>query len=83
MVRHVGKLARKRRQTTTTHGPPVHGRDTHIIAFCPHRAWMDFETFRNSSCALAPTPHYFDGLEIDAVIELRDGRWAPIEIKLG
>ena len=24
-----------------------------------------------------------DGLEIDAVIELRDGRWAPVEIKLG
>lgn len=24
-----------------------------------------------------------DGLEVDAVIELRDGRWAPIEIKLG
>lgn len=30
--------------------------------------------------------HYYrdaDGLEVDAVIELRDGRWAPIEIKLG
>lgn len=24
-----------------------------------------------------------DGLEVDAIIELRDGRWAPIEIKLG
>ncbi len=24
-----------------------------------------------------------DGLEVDAVIELRDGRWAPIEVKLG
>ena len=24
-----------------------------------------------------------DGLEVDAVVELRDGRWAPIEIKLG
>lgn len=30
--------------------------------------------------------HYYrdsDGLEVDAIIELRDGRWAPIEIKLG
>ncbi len=30
--------------------------------------------------------HYYrdsDGLEIDAIIELRDGRWAPLEIKLG
>ena len=30
--------------------------------------------------------HYYrdsDGLEVDAVIELRDGRWAPIEVKLG
>ena len=30
--------------------------------------------------------HYYrdsDGLEIDAVIELRDGRWAGIEVKLG
>ena len=24
-----------------------------------------------------------DGLEVDAVIELRDGRWAGIEVKLG
>ena len=24
-----------------------------------------------------------DGLEVDAVVELRDGRWAPIEVKLG
>lgn len=24
-----------------------------------------------------------DGLEIDAIIELRDGRWAGIEVKLG
>lgn len=24
-----------------------------------------------------------DGLEVDAIIELKDGRWAPIEIKLG
>ena len=30
--------------------------------------------------------HYYrdsDGLEVDVVIELRDGRWAPVEIKLG
>lgn len=30
--------------------------------------------------------HYYrdaDGLEVDAIIELRDGRWAGIEIKLG
>lgn len=30
--------------------------------------------------------HYYadaDGLEVDAIIELRDGRWAAIEIKLG
>lgn len=30
--------------------------------------------------------HYYrdsDGLEVDAVIELRDGRWAGIEVKLG
>lgn len=30
--------------------------------------------------------HYYrdsDGLEVDAVIELRDGRWAGIEAKLG
>ena len=28
--------------------------------------------------------HYRDntGLEADAVIQLRDGRWAPIEVKL-
>lgn len=33
----------------------------------------------------APMRYYrdSDGLEVDAVIELRDGRWAPIEIKLG
>lgn len=24
-----------------------------------------------------------DGLEVDTVVELRDGRWAPIEVKLG
>ena len=36
--------------------------------------------------ASAEPLHYYrdsDGLEVDAVIELRDGRWAPIEIKLG
>ena len=30
--------------------------------------------------------HYYrdsDGLEVDAVVELQDGRWAPFEIKLG
>mgnify|MGYP002227982844 CR=1 FL=1 len=30
--------------------------------------------------------HYYgdsDGLEVDAIIELNDGRWAAIEIKLG
>lgn len=30
--------------------------------------------------------HYYrdsDGLEVDAIVELRDGRWAPIEVKLG
>lgn len=30
--------------------------------------------------------HYYrdsDGLEVDAIIELRDGRWAAIEVKLG
>ena len=30
--------------------------------------------------------HYYrdsDGLEVDAIIELRDGRWAAVEIKLG
>ncbi len=30
--------------------------------------------------------HYYrdaDGLEVDAIIELRDGRWGAIEIKLG
>ena len=30
--------------------------------------------------------HYYrdsDGLEVDAVIEMRDGRWAAFEIKLG
>lgn len=30
--------------------------------------------------------HYYrdsDGLEVDVVIELRDGRWAGIEVKLG
>ena len=25
----------------------------------------------------------FDGLEVDAIIELRDGRWGAFEIKLG
>lgn len=32
-----------------------------------------------------PLRHYrdSDGLEVDAVIELRDGRWAAIEVKLG
>nr|WP_164505447.1 DUF4143 domain-containing protein [Actinobaculum sp. 313] len=36
--------------------------------------------------ASAEPLHYYrdsDGLEVDAVIGLRDGRWAPIEIKLG
>ena len=30
--------------------------------------------------------HYYrdsDGLEVDAIIELKDGRWAAVEIKLG
>jgi predicted AAA+ superfamily ATPase len=32
-----------------------------------------------------PIKHYrdSDGLEVDAIIEMRDGRWAAIEIKLG
>ena len=35
--------------------------------------------------ALRPDGYYrdADGLETDAVIELRDGRWAAFEIKLG
>lgn len=36
--------------------------------------------------ALADPLHYYrdsDGLEVDAVIELRDGRWAALEVKLG
>ena len=41
---------------------------------------------RTLSAASADSLHYYrdsDGLEVDAIIELRDGRWAPIEIKLG
>jgi hypothetical protein len=36
--------------------------------------------------ATADPLHYYrdsDGLEVDAVIELRDGRWAALEVKLG
>lgn len=36
--------------------------------------------------AYAGSLHYYgdsDGLEVDAIIELRDGRWAALEIKLG
>jgi hypothetical protein len=42
-----------------------------------------------SSCLpnIGPSPlRYYrdsDGLEVDAIIELRDGRWGAIEIKLG
>ena len=38
------------------------------------------------SGAHAGSLHYYgdsDGLEVDVVIELRDGRWAALEIKLG
>ena len=36
--------------------------------------------------APADSLHYYrdsDGLEVDAIIELTDGRWAGIEVKLG
>lgn len=36
--------------------------------------------------AYAGSLHYYsdsDGLEVDAILELRDGRWAALEIKLG
>ena len=42
-----------------------------------------------TSCLSGAYPgslHYYgdsDGLEVDAIIELRDGRWAALEIKLG
>ena len=42
-----------------------------------------------TSCLPSSHPgslHYYgdsDGLEVDAIIELNDGRWAAIEIKLG
>ena len=36
--------------------------------------------------ATAGPLHYYrdsDGLEVDAVVEMRDGRWAAFEVKLG
>ena len=38
-----------------------------------------------SQVATSPVRYYrdSDGLEVDAIIELKDGRWAGIEIKLG
>jgi len=36
--------------------------------------------------ATADPLHYYrdsDGLEVDAIVEMRDGRWAAFEVKLG
>ena len=47
-------------------------RDLRIYASCMDNALSDpLKSYRDS-----------DGLEVDAIIELRDGRWAGIEIKL-
>ena len=51
--------------------------------FFEDRAVRDLRVYRNSIGGRIR--HYRDntGLECDAVIHLNDGRWAPIEIKLG
>ncbi len=47
----------------------------------------DLRVFSSCLPAAGSTPlHYYrdsDGLEVDAIIQLRDGRWGAIEIKLG
>ena len=47
----------------------------------------DLHVYASAMSKASPEPlRYYrdsDGLEVDAVIELRDGRWAAIEIKLG
>jgi predicted AAA+ superfamily ATPase len=46
----------------------------------------DLRIYASSMASALPEPlHYYrdsDGLEVDAIIELRDGRWGAIEIKL-
>ena len=52
-------------------------------ALCLH----DLAVYAQALPGAPPEPlHYYrdsDGLEVDAVIELRDGRWAAFEVKLG
>ena len=52
-------------------------------ALCLH----DLAVYAQTLPGAPPEPlHYYrdsDGLEVDAVIELRDGRWAAFEVKLG
>lgn len=52
-------------------------------SLCVH----DVSVYAQAIPGAGPNPlHYYrdsDGLEVDMVIELRDGRWAPIEVKLG
>lgn len=47
----------------------------------------DLAVFSRSlqDCSARPLAYYrdSDGLEVDAIIELKDGRWAGIEVKLG
>ena len=47
-------------------------RDLRVYASCMDSAWPDSVRYYRDS----------DNLEVDAIIELRDGRWAGIEIKL-
>lgn len=52
-------------------------------SLCMH----DLAVYSSVLPGAGPEPlHYYrdsDGLEVDAIIELKDGRWAAIEIKLG
>lgn len=47
----------------------------------------DLTVYARSIAGASSEPLYYyrdsDGLEVDAIIELRDGRWAPVEVKLG
>lgn len=52
-------------------------------ALCMH----DLAVYASVIPQVPPTPLYYyrdsDGLEVDAIIEMRDGRWGAFEIKLG